>query len=516
VTSRGLTLPPEGQSRSEEDEEDRRRRFRGDAALAFVAALAWVRGVGRRRRARRDPRTRRLAVGEVIVVHPAESWRDERRDKAIRSMFALVVRRMRRWDVKILATRSIEREHLPGLGRTYVRLGVAAGAENDVVRAINVAAWRHGLPLGRRGVLAVRSPVIVPAANVDLPGPIVFTEAYARAKRRIGADAATARGVRVLVVDWDRPATAHLPEDADVTVLDPSDREILDGHATAVTAVVADIARGAAITTLSIGDEYSDEGYFAFLDILRVEQEADVIVASMFAPEGRKSKDNQGRLNLFDSTFRGRLIGARNPPVLCPTGNHDGRSDERIDTIAIPARFDSVVAIGACDENGRSPGSRYGDKDGDEKSAWWLAPGGSFDATSTSVPLAEMGGRPLAGTSIANAIAGGLAACAISSMREQRPRPNREFDAATAALRRSLEAFPDAAQSLAALDAIHATHSGGAITLPRLLAELKSLSQPDAVPGYNAFEHGCGLLSFQPADARGSGTAPSRPLPARL
>jgi hypothetical protein len=514
VTAAGVTLPPEKQSA----EADTRRRLRGAVAMGAVVAFAWVRRLGRRRRSRRELRTRHLAMGEVIVVHPAQSWRDERRDRAISAMFALVERRMRAWDVTVRARRSIERKHLPGLGRTYVRLGVVAGGEDDLVRAINVAAWRYALPLGRRGVLAVRSPLIVPAADdVDPPGSIVFTEAYARAKAIIGVDGESAEGVKVLVVDWEPPVEEHLPADANITVLDPSDRTVVDGHATAITAVIADIAKGAAITSLSIGDEDPSEGFWAFLDVVKDEQDADVIVASMSASEGGRSKDDRGRENLFESIFRDRLGLARHPPVFCPTGNHSGaRGEPDIDTIAIPARFASVVAIGACDENGRSGGSRYGPKVGGEPSVWWLAPGGSFGALVTPAPLLEMGGRAIVGTSVANAVAGGLAACVIKRMRELPNRRNAEFEAAIAAMRRSLSAFPDAAQSLVQLDAIEETHSGGAITLGRLLGQFKTMSRPERLPRYNPLEHGSGLLSLErAADDAGGALAPSPSLQAQ-
>jgi hypothetical protein len=412
----------------------------------------------------------------------------------------LVTRRMGRWGVRVGKT-FVEghpvRGRLHGLGRTYVRLVSETGFEDDVVRAMNVAAWRSGLPRGRLGVLVVRSPLILPASGSGRPGPIEFTDAYQQAKAAVGAANVSATGVKILVVDVDRPATKYLPAGADVTVIDPSQRAIEDGHATLVTAVVADIAQGATITTLSVSDEHSS-GFWALMDVFLNEQDADVIVASIWAPEGGSSKDGRGRDNSFESSLRDRRHLPSRPPMLFPTGNHDPTdSTATLHTMAIPAWFESVIAIGAADEHGRSAGSRYGSKKGDDPSAWWLAPGGSFDGTSIQKPLVRMGGQGHAGTSIATAIAGGLAAVAIQKLLRQQPVSDPVFDEAMAVVRARLQMQASAETSLVLADTLKATHAGHAITLDRLVAEFDQMSRPERIPNHNTLENGRGLLCLQ-------------------
>jgi len=467
-----------------------------DIEMAAIVLWARLRTLAGRLRSRLWGKTRSVALGELIVVHPAEwgscAWRAD----AIAAMFETVQHAMRRWDVKVVDRRSVMREGRE-LSRTYVRVQVAKGAEDDALRAINVAAGKHGLSRGRRGVLAVRSPVIVAATPPDPPGQIEFTDAYEEAKRLIGVAGGDARGVKILVVDVDQPDASYLPKSARVKILDPSNRPIRNGHATAVTAVVADIACGAEIMTRSIRDD-SSSGFWALLDVLTSEQDVDLIVASVSAPEGGSSKDGRGRDNVFDSLLRSRISFPNRPPVIFPTGNHDpGRARERIDTMAIPARFESVVAIGACDPGGaRSAGSRYGVKTGDDPHAWWLVPGGSFLGQSVSIALVEMGGKPQAGTSIANAMAAGLIACLIRSLRQQKPETDSKFDAAIEELMRSLRARPGTERSRALASELRDVHSGRSVTLAKLVAELETLSDPSGIRGYDAHQHGRGMLRF--------------------
>jgi len=468
-------------------------------AMAGVVSIALFRSAVNGLRGRLRQEARSHARGELIVIHPATMGRGGGQADAIAAMFKTVEGAMARWELKVTDERAIKRKGR-GLSRTYVRLLIAQGAEDDAIWALDVAAWKYGLPRGRYGVLAVTSPTIASARPPDPPGEIKFTQAYEEAKRRIGVDDASAEGVKILIVDLDRPDEQYLPADADVTILDPSSLSITHGHATLVTAIVADIATGAEITTLSVGDAYSPDGFWAFLDVLISEQDADLIVASLAAPGGGRSKDGRGRDNVFDSLFRSRVSYADQPPAIFPTGNYDPREPaERIDTIAIPARFETVVAIGACSESGaRSAGSRYGVKAGDDPHAWWMAPGGSFDGLSDPVPFVRMGNRPQAGTSVANAIAAGLMACAMGSFRDRQPPPDSEFDAAVKLVRSRLLARPVADRSLALLAGLADVHSGRSLSLAKLIAELELLSYPHGIDGYNPREHGRGMLHLDP------------------
>src|ERR1700709_767586 len=165
--------------------------------------------------------------------------------------------------------------------------------------------------------------------------------------------------------------------------------------------------------------------------------------------------------------------------------------------MASPPRFESVVAIGACDPGGaRSAGSRYGVKTGDDPHAWWLVPGGSFLGQSVSIALVEMGGKPQAGTSIPNARAAGLIACLIRSLRQQKPETDSKFDAAIEELMRSLRARPGTERSRALASELRDVHSGRSGTLAELGAERGTLSDPGGIRGYDAHQHGRGMLRF--------------------
>lgn len=481
------------------------REIAGRIAFAAVIALARLRAFGRKRRvasrADRDRVRRSLASGEVIIAFPEQAWRGARSER-VSAVVDLVVERMGRWGVSRLTN------HLDGLSRRYLCLRMTPGGDDDVVRAVKVAAWRFGLPRGRRGLLVVRSPLILPATPPDPPGPIVFTKEYAAAKAAVGATNASAQDVKVLIVDIDRPDKGFLPASgADrVTVLDDSDvatsnghaAPISNGHATLMTAIVADVAKGAQLQTLSIGDAHGAGGW-SLLNVFLGRHEADVIVASIAAPEGRRSKNERDRETVFESSLRTRVFEPSQPPVLFPTGNHEPDKGTTLDTMAIPARFASVIAIGAVDpELRRAAGSRYGSKQGGDPSAWWLAPGGSFGNGVSDEPLVTMGGAPQAGTSIANAIAGGIAALVIQKLKERTPTHTQdsEFDDAMEALKRRLRATPGNEESVALAEAIGSRHAGEA-KYERLVAELDRLSEPKGIEQYNAVEHGRGLLHLR-------------------
>jgi hypothetical protein len=459
----------------------------GAVALRGVLAIARLRELTRGRPRRREPSGRKLAAGEVIVAFPEQAWRGER-STAAAAVVELIVRRMSRWDVTA-GTRP-----LSGLSRRYLLISTAAGAEDDVVRALKVAAWRFGLPRGRLGMLVVRSPLLLPAALITPPGSIEFTSHYDAAKAIVGAINVDARDVTILVIDVDRPDTRFL--DAEVIerleVLEASGHEITDGHATLMTAIVGDIARGAKIKTLSIGDERG-AGLWSLLEVLLGDLETDLIVASLSAPEGKRPRDERARETVFDSLLRSRENQPSRPPLLFPTGNHDlnDRGPE-IDTIAIPARFPSVIAIGALDtKQGRAAGSRYGRKRGADPSAWWLAPGGSFGSDAPEEPLATMGGVTQVGTSIANAIAGGVAAAAIHNLRADPSPRDPLLNDALDELERRLQDTPGAEQSLVLAKAIRSRHTG-AITHTLLVSEFERLAR--RVTKHVPLEHGQGVL----------------------
>jgi hypothetical protein len=494
-------------AKSERPSPSRARRLAADAYLTALVVFTWLRALGRRRRSRRDRKQRQLEPGEVIVAYPAQLWQDWRAE-ALEEALVLVTRRFRRWQVAERGRQAIMREHLSALSRTYIRLVTPPGVEDAVVHAVNVAVRRFGLPRGRRGVLVVRAPVIE-EASARGERVALDQRAYQAAKARVCADGRSAAGVKILIVERGRPVWDQLPPEADITIPPPSDDDVVSNHATVVIGIVADIARGATITVHTIGDKRDETAFWALLAVLLEEHDADIIIASLSAPEGGDSKDGAGRDGVFEGTLRGRSSMPGHPPIFSPTGNHRGKRSP-IDTIAIPARFDSVIAIGACNEEGRDPRSRYGRKktDGDP-SMWWLAPGASLQG-----PFVTFGDRPEEGTSIANAIAGALAAIAIREARDAAPAAPARFDNAVEGIKDGLgtEAGSDAAIAMA--DGYKAIHSQGEFDLQRLIGELDRMTHR-LEPDHDERQLGHGFLRLRTADSDAPAPSPlQRPAPA--
>jgi hypothetical protein len=480
--------------------QSRARRIAADTALTALVVFTWLRGLGRRRRVRRDRKQRQLDAGEVIVAYPAQLWEDWRAE-ALEDALKLVARRLHRWQVVERGRQAITRKHLTALSGAYIRLLTRQGVEDDVVRAVNVALWRFRLPRGRRGVLVVRAPVIEEAAAAVQSGALEPTLAYQAAKARLRADGRSAAGVKILIVERGRPE--QLPQGADITILEPTDEDVVSKHATLVTSIVADIARDATISVRSIGDKRDESAFWALLAVLTEEHDADLIIASLSAPEGGDSKDGRGRDSVFESALRGRTPIPAHPPIFSPTGNHRGKRS-RIDTIAIPARFDSVIAIGACNEDGRLPRSRYGSKktDGDP-STWWLAPGASLMG-----PFFRIGDKAHEGTSIANAIAGALAAIAIREARNAAPATPERFDDTVEGVKDGLGTQTGADSAIAMADGYKAIHSQGKFDLQRLVGELDRMAHRFE-PDHDEQQHGHGLLRLRTADDDARAPAPA-------
>ena len=471
---------------------ERWRRAVGYVWMGLVVALARIRSLWRTRRAKRDPERRRVAVGEVIVVYPEQQWQGER-NTSVQAVIELVTRRMRRWNVAVRGTRRVERR-LEGLSRTYLRIAVENGFEDDVVRAVRAAAWRQSLKRGRFGLLVVRSPLIVPAALPGAPGPIRFTGEYETAKAAVGAANLNGSGVTVLVVDVDRPDLTQLTRFGNrIEILDPGLGEIRNGHATLMTAVVADILPNARIKTLSIGEADGSTSSFSLLGALLAEHDAHVMIASIAAPEGTKEKDSRGRIAVFEATLQSRLYQRSRPPLFCPTGNHRPNGTEQLASLAVPARFASVIAIGAVTSTfARAPGSRHGEKWTGDPHCWWLAPGGSFGGAD-SEPLAHMGEEPQAGTSIANAIAGAMTADVIHRLEQTAAAPEPAVAAALRATKDGLALEAQSQVSLGLADALEAQH-GGAVTFQALVEALHGMAHRELGERYDPSQHGCGLL----------------------
>ena len=181
------------------------------------------------------------------------------------------------------------------------------------------------------------------------------------------------------------------------------------------------------------------------------------------------------------------------PIVILPTGN--ARDGEPIDEIAVPGRFASALTIGAIDPRGRrASGSRYGSKDGSAQYEWWVAPGGAFDIDDVETACATMGGVPQAGTSVANAVAGGLVACLINELRNSHSVTPIQADEA-AVLARLIEALPARSHQRAELERSLRDASltaRGEVTRWTVLAALRERSLP--IAGQDQTEVGLGRM----------------------
>jgi hypothetical protein len=510
------------------------RRALGNLGLQGVVALMWLGAALRRLRYKLVPqrwrykfvRPRQLAPSTVIISFPEQAWRGRRAEATTAAIQLALERIGRRWPVSTrpvpsvtwrrprqgeveahkLEEAGIEEHTVRGLTRSYLCLATAPGLENDVVRAIRVAAWRSGLRGGRHGVIALRTPLLSLAASTDPPGEIVFHQpAYNVAKQLIGANRVVADKATIMIVDLDPPAMDFLEDiPSKVDILPDPNAQAVYGHATLLTKVVADIAPKAHIIAVALGH---DEGAapWGLISVLLKEQDVDVIVASLSLRQGSDSRKEIEQADAYDSTLRQRRHQPHHPPVLFPTGNY--KKPDPINTLAVPARFEGAIAVGACEigddpaapEIRRSAGSRYGEKTSGDSSAWWLAPGGSFDEDRVSGPLATMGGRPQAGTSIANAIAGGLAAGIVARLKQRPLTPDLEFEKAFRQVQTSLGTTAGAEEALGLLRSIRDNHKGEVVTTDGLIQEFQQLARQNQIGGYqirgyHALEHGKGLL----------------------
>jgi hypothetical protein len=515
MSSAAPSAPPETTERG----------LRERAADFLFAVLVWYGKRGRRAREWGSNRRRKklgLARGELIVVFTND---EDARSRALGAIAFTMDKMQRVGKVHRIPVRSPAQrgrpegdekprrwgvqppqEHEPfvrrALTRSYTGVSTEPGLEKVVRLALRLAAWRYRLPDSRRGLIVMYSPLVV-SAHAPVPaGRIVFSREYTNAKALVGADNVDSRGVTIMVIDNDHPDLDQLvPQVAKRVTIRPPGRGV-NGHATLMTAVVGDIARDAEIVAVALREpDFEDQGAFTLIDVLHQdEDEVDLIVASLAFPDGSERRAERGRDRSFIDTFTQRRYRPRRPPALFPTGNLD--QDVDVSRLCVPARFEATITIGsvAIGAEGelvrRSEGSRYGLKDGDAPSAWWLAPGGSFRSVGDVDPFVTVNGVPQAGTSIANAFAGGLLAGVVTRFRQQRPAPTPKLRANVERIEGTLAATPRSDQSQVILDALGTVH-GGTVTFDALAQECARLARCELVEGYLALEHGGGLLRLE-------------------
>jgi hypothetical protein len=495
------------------------------AGLLFATLVLYGKR-GRRLRAWRSKRRRiklGLARGELIVAFTNE---EDARRRALAAIAMAVDRMQRVGKVRRIPVRHAKRRDLPkhdenrrrwaaappheperfvrrGLTRSYAGVSTEPGLETVVRLALRLAAWRYRLPNSRRGLLVMYSPAVVPAHAPVPVGDIVFSPEYAAAKALVGADKVDSRGVTIMVIDNDPPVLARLdPTVAPRVTIRPPHGPTVDGHATLMTAVVGDIARDAEIVAVALSEPGAeDDGAYALVDVLHEDEDGvDLIVASLTFAEGTKTRAERGRDRSLIDAFTARRYLARRPPALFPTGNLEEHVS--VEELGVPGRFEATITIGSAavgpggDVMRRSEGSRYGKKDGKAASAWWLAPGGAFRRVSDVDPFVTVNGVANAGTSIANAFAGGLLAGVARRVRQQAPAPTAQLEANVQRIEAKLATTPSAEQSEVMLDTLGTEHAG-TVTFDRLVRECARLQRDDMVDGYVSFEHGGGLLRLE-------------------
>jgi len=218
--------------------------------------------------------------------------------------------------------------------------------------------------------------------------------------RRAGGE-----GVRVLVIDGGVPDHAAVVGSIDFkgcrNFVWNEGKEDLGGHATSVCGVLLAWAPKAEITCYKAMDrDGHSDGCMAVLAALRAAADSgcfDIVSISIAAYRGASK--------LRDPI---RELVAGGALVIAGAGNDPAKG------MAYPARFEEVVAVGACDRKGRAaPFSASG--------ADVLLPG-----VDIRVPWKDGGWRVASGTSLAAPAAAGLAALAISAWRAEGAEPTAE------------------------------------------------------------------------------------------
>jgi hypothetical protein len=508
---------------SESPQQRDSRELLSDVLLALLVRYGRLGRWLRVRRSNKRRVARGVAQGELIVAFTND---EDARSRAIAAVNLALARSERLGKVRFIPVRTPAgdaprktREHWRwteatpaeeewnvrrGLTRSYVGVATPPGLENVVKRAIEVAAWRFRLPASRRGLVVIHSPVVVAAPSFVPRGAIKFSDEYKAAKKVVGADNIDATGVTIMIIDPDIPDLQELERldpdiAAHVTIQGPHG-PIQAGHGTLMTAIVGDIARNADIIAVSMREPTVEtDGFFTLLGLLQAElADVDLIVASVTFGDAPGTWAEIGRNQSLVDAFSSRRYRPRRPPALFPTGNLDDGVD--VKCIGVPARLAATVGIGCADVTSdghvrRSEGSRYGEKDGDQPSEWWLAPGGGFRRVGDVDPFVTVNGEPQAGTSIANAFAGGLLAGAVRRLRQTRSASTAALRANVRRIDETLAATPDTEQSRVIFDTMGGAFTG-TITLDGLITECAALTSK-TIDDYLPFEHGDGLLCFQ-------------------
>lgn len=473
------------------------RQIVGALRWAWLRVIAVAGGLSRRWRVVREQQAGRVVTSEVLISHPDPAW-DPSAALLAEQVSDPKGSTPRRWNVSaaevLVPQRGDEAEFTK---RRFVRVTCKPGLEREVIRAVKLASWRDGLRVGRGGLLAVRSAIVVPA-TADVPiGSIEFSNEFKLMKTRCGVGfKRRADEVTVVVLDVDVPDRDVLSKSG-VHLASVTGSTTVGGHSTMVTAIIGDIAPNATLHAVGIGGTSGTASSWGLMNAIEHHADADIIVAALTLVDSGGSPEEDERTDFVDCYLRRVTSGNVNLPLLVfPTGNHLHDVEHTCD-IGVPGRSEAAVTIGAIESSGtRALGSRYGRKLGSDPERWWVAPGGSFGGTQPATGLLSIGGDPSFGfgTSVATAFAGGVIAVALGLQRSTATMGDPNSNVYSQALR---EKSPDdpAVPLLRQLS----IQAAGQASPTVLLRKLEQMADKSSLLNYRGNLYGKGLIRITDA-----------------
>jgi subtilisin family serine protease len=317
-------------------------------------------------------------------------------------------------------------DELPDL---FALLQIAGGSEAMALRELYRFECREKRP-GAKPFKAVEpdyplhfsAPVKI-GANYDLRASGSFHDRYRNSLLQV--DHAHKRGVlgdniNVAVVDSGIEKTGIAKDFEDLE--DPANSTVIDanGHGTAMTSIIHDMAPNANVTAIRISDGLprmwklmlgvSSASFGHAADIINISLGMDSIPTTC-RKCGLSSPGLSNNLEYFLQGISKKSVGPRSAPLLVASTGNGHTSD-----FTYPANWDFTVAVGSVDSNLlRSSFSNYGNPG---HPAFIVMPGGEEDPNQKPTEWIGKGsGGECYGTSPATAYASGMFALYFSDSR---------------------------------------------------------------------------------------------------
>jgi Subtilase family len=203
---------------------------------------------------------------------------------------------------------------------------------------------------------------------------------------------------------------------------DPANNNVIDanGHGTAMTSIIHDLAPKANVTAIRISDGLprmwklimgvASASFGHAADIINISMGLDSI-PTVCGQCGLSSPGLSNNLEYFLQGISNKSVGANGPPVLVASTGNDGHASG----FTYPANWDFTVAVGSVDSNlARSSFSNYGNTN---HPAFIVMPGGEEDPHKNPTEWIGKGaGGECYGTSPATAYASGVLALYFSDL----------------------------------------------------------------------------------------------------